>query len=79
MVDPALREWILPNFSMTTITDTTVCSMVMMAMMKVSCDYGYTVPLCMEEMVMCNAGVVLSPIHSYVTCNAGLVSTSENV
>jgi hypothetical protein len=28
----------------------------------------------MEEMVMHNAGVVSSPIHPYVTCNAGLVS-----
>ena len=35
----------------------------------------YTVPLCMEETVTRNAEVVSSPIHSYVTRNAGLVST----
>lgn len=36
IVDPTLREWIVPDFSTTTITDTTVCSMVMMATLKVS-------------------------------------------
>jgi hypothetical protein len=36
IVDPTLREWILPDFSTTTITDTTVSSMVMMATLKVS-------------------------------------------
>jgi hypothetical protein len=41
--------------------------------------FADTVPFCMEEMVAHNTGVVLSPIHLYVTCNAGLVSTSENV
>ncbi|KAJ6545423.1 hypothetical protein B0H19DRAFT_1212277 [Mycena capillaripes] len=34
VVDPALREWILPKFSTTTITDTTIGSMLMMATMK---------------------------------------------
>ncbi len=37
------------------------------------------VPSCMVETVTRNAGVVSYPIHPYVTCNAGLVSTSENV
>lgn len=36
IVDPTLREWILPKFSTTTITDTTVSCMIMMATMKVS-------------------------------------------
>jgi hypothetical protein len=36
IIDPTLREWILPNFSTTTTTDTTVSCMVMMATMKVS-------------------------------------------
>ena len=35
----------------------------------------YTVPLCMEETITRNAEVVSSPIHPYVTRNAGLVST----
>ncbi|KAH7910176.1 hypothetical protein BJ138DRAFT_1153517 [Hygrophoropsis aurantiaca] len=34
VVDPALREWVLPSFSTTTITDTTVYAMVMMATLK---------------------------------------------
>jgi hypothetical protein len=38
-----------------------------------------TVPLCMVATVTHNAGVVASPIYLYVTCNAGLVATSENV
>jgi hypothetical protein len=39
----------------------------------------HTIPLCMVETVTRNAGVVSYPIHPYVTCNARLVSTSENV
>ncbi|KAF7377317.1 hypothetical protein MSAN_00152300 [Mycena sanguinolenta] len=39
VVDPALREWILPQFSTTTLTDTTVGSMLMMATMKKYFDY----------------------------------------
>ncbi|EIW74183.1 hypothetical protein CONPUDRAFT_170209 [Coniophora puteana RWD-64-598 SS2] len=34
LVDPELRDWILPIFSTTTITDSTVASIVMMATMK---------------------------------------------
>jgi hypothetical protein len=36
IVDPTLREWILPDFSTTTITDSTVSAMIMMATLKVS-------------------------------------------
>jgi hypothetical protein len=39
VVDPALREWILPNFSTTTETDTTIGSMLMMTTMKKYFDY----------------------------------------
>jgi hypothetical protein len=38
IVDPALREWILPDFSTTTVNDVTVSSIVMMATLKVSCS-----------------------------------------
>ncbi|KAF4614650.1 hypothetical protein D9613_003406 [Agrocybe pediades] len=34
VVDPTLRAWVLPDFSTTTVNDTTVCSIVMMATMK---------------------------------------------
>lgn len=35
VVDPKLREWILPKFSTTTVIDSTVASIVMMATLKV--------------------------------------------
>jgi hypothetical protein len=38
IVDPALREWILPDFSTTTVNDVTVSSIIMMATLKVSCS-----------------------------------------
>jgi hypothetical protein len=38
IVDPALRKWILPNFSTTTVNDVTVSSIIMMATLKVSCS-----------------------------------------
>jgi hypothetical protein len=34
IVDPDLRDWIIPDFSTTTVTDTTVASIAMMATMK---------------------------------------------
>lgn len=34
VVDPSLRAWIMPEFSTTTINDTIVCSVVMMATLK---------------------------------------------
>ncbi|KAJ6552859.1 hypothetical protein B0H19DRAFT_949997 [Mycena capillaripes] len=39
VVDPGLRDWILPNFSTTTDNDTTVGSMLMMATTKKCFDY----------------------------------------
>ncbi|EGO21326.1 hypothetical protein SERLADRAFT_373126 [Serpula lacrymans var. lacrymans S7.9] len=40
IVDPSLRDWIMPQFSTTTLTDTTTYAMVMMATMKEYFDYG---------------------------------------
>ncbi|KAJ7285314.1 hypothetical protein C8J57DRAFT_1671875 [Mycena rebaudengoi] len=34
VLDPALREWVLPNFSTTTVNDTTVSAILMMATLK---------------------------------------------
>ncbi|KAJ6456679.1 hypothetical protein C8R45DRAFT_913864 [Mycena sanguinolenta] len=45
IVDPALRDWVLPSFSTTTTMDTTVGSMLMMAAMKKYFDYRM-VPTC---------------------------------
>ena len=39
IVDPHLREWVMPTFSTTTTTDTTIYAMVMMASMKAYFDY----------------------------------------
>ncbi|EIW77692.1 hypothetical protein CONPUDRAFT_138932 [Coniophora puteana RWD-64-598 SS2] len=41
VVDPALRDWVMPMFSTTTVTDTTVYAMVMMASMKAYFDYRF--------------------------------------
>ena len=41
IVDPHLREWIMPTFSTTTTTDTTIYAMVMMASMKAYFSYGF--------------------------------------
>ena len=41
VVDPSLRVWIMPKFSTTTINDTTVCSMVMMATLKEYFSYKF--------------------------------------
>ncbi|KAF9566562.1 hypothetical protein CPC08DRAFT_733566 [Agrocybe pediades] len=41
VVDPALRAWVLPDFSTTTVNDTTVCSIVMMASMKKYFTYKF--------------------------------------
>lgn len=40
VTDPELRDWILPNFSTTTETDTTVASIVMMATMQKYFEYS---------------------------------------
>lgn len=39
VVDPSLRDWILPDFSTTTLNDTTVSAIVMMATMKAYFTY----------------------------------------
>ena len=39
IVDPHLREWVIPTFSTTTTTDTTIYAMVMMTSMKAYFDY----------------------------------------
>jgi len=41
IVDPSLRAWIVPEFSTTTIHDTTVCSIVMMATLKEYFSYRF--------------------------------------
>jgi hypothetical protein len=41
VVDPSLREWILPKFSTTTTNDTTIGAMLMMATMKKYFDYTF--------------------------------------
>jgi Domain of unknown function (DUF4419) len=41
IADPALCEWILPDFSTTTITDTTIAAVVMMAAMKSYFSYEF--------------------------------------
>ncbi|KAJ6566704.1 hypothetical protein B0H19DRAFT_1257895 [Mycena capillaripes] len=41
VVDPSLREWILPKFSTTTTNDTTIGAMLMMSTMKKYFDYTF--------------------------------------
>ncbi|KAJ7322917.1 hypothetical protein DFH08DRAFT_1029983 [Mycena albidolilacea] len=41
IVDPKLREWILPKFSTTTITDTTANAVIMMATLKAYFSYEF--------------------------------------
>jgi len=43
IVDPALREWILPAFSTTTANDTVVAAVMMMATMKAYFDYEFCI------------------------------------
>jgi hypothetical protein len=43
IVDPSLREWIVPEFSTTTTNDATVCSMVMMATLKEYFSYKFRI------------------------------------
>ncbi|KAF8310914.1 hypothetical protein F5887DRAFT_1051423 [Amanita rubescens] len=42
IVDPDLREWIMPTFSTTSTTDTTIYAMVMMASMKAYFSYKFS-------------------------------------
>ncbi|KAJ7633267.1 hypothetical protein FB45DRAFT_745689, partial [Roridomyces roridus] len=41
VVDPTLREWVLPNFTTTTVNDTTVASVLMMATLKQYFSYAF--------------------------------------
>ncbi|KAJ7238166.1 hypothetical protein C8J57DRAFT_1439087 [Mycena rebaudengoi] len=41
IVDPKLHDWILPNFSTTTITDTTASAVIMMATLKIYFSYEF--------------------------------------
>ncbi|KAG9308420.1 hypothetical protein JVU11DRAFT_11908 [Chiua virens] len=42
IVDPSLRDWIMPNFTTTTPVDKTTCAIVMMGMMKDYFTYKFT-------------------------------------
>ncbi|KAF8670643.1 hypothetical protein AX14_005830 [Amanita brunnescens Koide BX004] len=41
IVDPDLREWIMPTFSTTSVADTTIYAIIMMASMKAYFSYGF--------------------------------------
>ncbi|KAJ6518579.1 hypothetical protein DFH09DRAFT_1427252 [Mycena vulgaris] len=41
IVDPALREWVIPDFTTTTVNDTTVSAVLMMATLKEYFSYGF--------------------------------------
>ncbi|KAJ7608255.1 hypothetical protein FB45DRAFT_1067612 [Roridomyces roridus] len=46
VVDPTLRDWVLPNFTTTTVNDTTVPSVLMMASLKQYFSYGFGMSFC---------------------------------
>ncbi|KAJ7620136.1 hypothetical protein FB45DRAFT_992376 [Roridomyces roridus] len=46
VVDPTLREWVLPNFTTTTVNDTTVASVLMMATLQQYFSYGFRTTCC---------------------------------
>ncbi|KAJ7926099.1 hypothetical protein B0H13DRAFT_1973404 [Mycena leptocephala] len=46
IVDPTLRQWVLPNFTTTTINDTTVAAVLMMATLKQYFSYGFGATAC---------------------------------
>ncbi|KAJ7604153.1 hypothetical protein FB45DRAFT_851370 [Roridomyces roridus] len=46
VVDPALRDWVLPNFTTTTVNDTTVAAVLMMATLKEYFRVGFGLPWC---------------------------------
>jgi hypothetical protein len=41
VVDPTLREWAMPNFTTTTVNDTTVSAVLLMATLKAYFSYGF--------------------------------------
>ncbi|KAJ7202485.1 hypothetical protein C8J57DRAFT_1622801 [Mycena rebaudengoi] len=46
VVDPTLREWVVPNFTTTTVNDTTVAAVLMMATLKQYFSYGFACTMC---------------------------------
>ncbi|KAJ6529636.1 hypothetical protein B0H19DRAFT_1274032 [Mycena capillaripes] len=44
VVDPTLREWVLPNFTTTTVNDTTASAILMMATLKEVCSIACGIP-----------------------------------
>ncbi|KAF8188137.1 hypothetical protein K438DRAFT_1833860 [Mycena galopus ATCC 62051] len=46
VVDPTLREWVIPDFTTTTSKDTTVAAVLMMATLKEYFSYGFRCTLC---------------------------------
>ncbi|KAJ7455496.1 hypothetical protein FB451DRAFT_1277961 [Mycena latifolia] len=46
VVDPTLREWAMPNFTTTTVHDTTVSAVLMMATLRQYFDYGFDCSCC---------------------------------
>ncbi|KAF7358986.1 hypothetical protein MSAN_01239100 [Mycena sanguinolenta] len=46
IIDPTLREWVLPQFTTTTENDTTVAAVLMMATLKQYFKYGFAIPMC---------------------------------
>ncbi|KAJ7608238.1 hypothetical protein FB45DRAFT_389662 [Roridomyces roridus] len=46
VVDPTLRKWVLPDFTTTTVNDTTVASVLMMASLKQYFSYGFGMSFC---------------------------------
>ncbi|KAJ7433488.1 hypothetical protein B0H11DRAFT_2121577 [Mycena galericulata] len=46
IVDPTLRQWVLPKFTTTTVNDTTVAAVLMMATLKQYFSYGFGTTAC---------------------------------
>jgi hypothetical protein len=46
IVDPTLRQWVLPNFTTTTVNDITVVAVLMMATLKQYFSYGFMTTAC---------------------------------
>ncbi|KAF7358984.1 hypothetical protein MSAN_01238900 [Mycena sanguinolenta] len=46
IIDPTLREWVLPQFTTTTENDITVAAVLMMATLKQYFKYGFAIPMC---------------------------------
>ncbi|KAJ7811056.1 hypothetical protein B0H14DRAFT_2861031 [Mycena olivaceomarginata] len=46
IIDPTLCQWVLPNFTTTTVNDTTVAAVLMMATLKQYFSYGFMTTAC---------------------------------